>query len=1320
MNMSREDEYTYTAQALPTPTDTPYRTPARSLSRRSSRHSSRHCNSSPGPSSSPPPFPPSGDSYFRNHGGSKDYANDETISILDPRRFTPTLHASLVSEILSLRRDLESKTSLIENLESSLHTAKIENETITETLSRNAKENRALERQLQALEGGSSSAFGELAKERDEALTSLSDVRQRLEVSQARIRSQEEEGDRTHALWERDRQTWDGERRKLERKVHVVEGRLKTVLAEIAAAEANGPYHGGDFDAEGAVENHGFEREGDRTSIRASSALDRRPTSGMSNSTHDGDAHNIRLSMLSGPNGYGGVKASGLTLADELGFDEEEEDMLDDNNLEDGRVSPDALPEERLGRMSALSVSREDQKARKVLGLPPEREFAIAKAGEPLTTEKTGISDGGEDLAAVLELRYTDIGVQYSPTPSPGLKIQTVKISGDDAHEDGEPARLENGPNQSRKRVSVSAILPVDQCKDLPSLQRSITMVSSPSQTFDDLPCPGCIYKEALENVVTSRNLRVGVGEMRSSSTQTEDSRKQQTTAVLSSTDSSTSQLVPVPTITVHPPVSAPSSPRNSVVLPPHTKSTACQASLVPAVKLRSISVQTEEIRIDNRAIKLPEKLRPSAISSQPPTPQLRDIEDDGGSPTSHDAIIKTFRTSLQNPPPDRAPPPRPVGYPVEPNEAYPGNNDNGPLDSSNSAPIRRPFRSSSLFAGFDIPSDEADEKAEADLSDDDFRNAAPIRKTLSKVENSWKLVPKKKEHLSESRDIPEVDEEVEKEHDHTETEGTSALDGPHARSAGWGPSAISQPSTKPSDSTPRWGSIAKQPDIRKTALISSGTAAHLQRSRSPSLPSTSSTVPTTAAPPFPVPTRLSSRKIPLSASDGAQSPTPYSGGAYPGDRRRESGRPPAKKSTMRKVRSAAAFPRGGHDGRSHSQSPPPKFIPSAVPESPKLPRLPPMPTDDNSSSGYRHTVRPYQHEQQYSTSNSDAGNTVIDTSVQQTTVVDAIAQTMVGEWMWKYVRKRKSFGVSESPQADWEVGRNIADGSASVTGSGIRHKRWVWLAPYERAVMWSSKQPTSESALLGKSGRKCKLWYISMTRKKLTSTSDDPIGVGCQRRHSISQRIKPAAASQSVDLDINPTACAQVHSNVQGTSLLLAYCPLVSEPFHAWCARSRFSTRNPVTRIRASTTLQPRHPPPQPHPRFHPGRQRKSSTEHHQRSSVPLFSQQRPPRMDAGRRREIRLLCHGARTRPRRGRTASRPSLLQPRAEAQQHGTPPTHRPLSQHHQPQRLHLQPQPPHRHLGRHDAQRALLLRRHRHPPRQQCPEQPQPAYVRGKR
>src|SRR5947199_3648992 len=114
-----EDEFAFAAKALPTPTDTPYRSPSR-MSRRSSRHGS----------SSPPTVPSPGE----------DAANDENISILDPRRFTPTLHANLVSEILSLRRDVESKTTFIEALETNLHSAKANCESLSTNLSANSQE----------------------------------------------------------------------------------------------------------------------------------------------------------------------------------------------------------------------------------------------------------------------------------------------------------------------------------------------------------------------------------------------------------------------------------------------------------------------------------------------------------------------------------------------------------------------------------------------------------------------------------------------------------------------------------------------------------------------------------------------------------------------------------------------------------------------------------------------------------------------------------------------------------------------------------------------------------------------------------------------------------------------------------------------------------------------------------------------------------------------------------------------------------------------------------------------------------------------------
>jgi hypothetical protein len=99
----------------------------------------------------------------------------------------------------------------------------------------------------------------------------------------------------------------------------------------------------------------------------------------------------------------------------------------------------------------------------------------------------------------------------------------------------------------------------------------------------------------------------------------------------------------------------------------------------------------------------------------------------------------------------------------------------------------------------------------------------------------------------------------------------------------------------------------------------------------------------------------------------------------------------------------------------------------------------------------------------------------------EETQLIDSIAGTMVGEWMWKYMRKRKSFGVDAAEAFTGRNGNGEENGS-SLTSHGTRHKRWVWLSPYERTIMWDSKQPSSGTALLGKKGRKRKSSVIHQT----------------------------------------------------------------------------------------------------------------------------------------------------------------------------------------------------------------------------------------------
>ncbi|KAL9116600.1 MAG: hypothetical protein Q9187_006874, partial [Circinaria calcarea] len=265
---------------------------------------------------------------------------------------------------------------------------------------------------------------------------------------------------------------------------------------------------------------------------------------------------------------------------------------------------------------------------------------------------------------------------------------------------------------------------------------------------------------------------------------------------------------------------------------------------------------------------------------------------------------------------------------------------------------------------------------------------------------------------------------------------------------------------------------LSTQPDIRRTALISNGITAHSQRVRSPSEPSIASTAANAPPPPFPVPTRMSSRKIAASSSEGARSPTPQSTAFFDNAQDRDIRRPPPKKPALRKVRSAAATIRSSHDDRqrsrqrSRSRSPPLAYPSSSDAESSELPPLP----KNNLISRYSKAAQPLHSRRQQPQNPTPLpthdSSTASAKAVQQTSVVDAIAITMIGEWMWKYARRRKSFGIPESPHVEFESGKNVSD-------NGARHKRWVWLAPYDRAVMWSTKQPTSGSALLGKNGRK-------------------------------------------------------------------------------------------------------------------------------------------------------------------------------------------------------------------------------------------------------
>ncbi|KAI1104478.1 hypothetical protein F4804DRAFT_187442 [Jackrogersella minutella] len=999
------------AQSLPTPTDTPYRTPSRS-----SKRSRRSVTPDGIASSPPPPLPPMDKFEKSSKRSSKDVATDENISILDPRRFTPTLHANLVSEILALRRDQEEKLKIIESLESSLHTTQGEQESLQTNLSNTAKENRSIKRQLALLEGGTSSALGELARERDEAVEAITEAKRRLEIAQKKVRTQEEDSQRVHDLWAKEKDDWDEERRRYERKIHVAESRLRVVLEEVAnlqESQMNGAHNGSESDGEAGKDNDGG-------SVRTMSIT-----------------NSIRFSMMSGP----GQKANGHSLADELNFDDDDDYQTDPNDSQ-SVFSTTTRRNRAQSRDSVMSKShRRNQSSESQIRPGSVARSRLFMNQTVLDRLEGGIREDDEESDVAPKVEYTDTGVQFSPPPSP--KAASVKPSTPEPSlklervmglESPPRAEGEIEANQSRKRVQLNKPIPMEPVGKIVR-----PMVSAGSQTSEK---PQSL---ATSNPVIVEMKPPAATISKSIATQTDPSLTEQSVAA---------QPLMIPSISIIPPTSRPSTPREHR-LPQYVKDFGCQVSLLQSQPMISASVQTDEIRVDKRLDRLPPHLHPSAISSRPTSPvgiasspeESKNFTPVPGhvpprNPRRLDSARNSYAADLPS-----SPPASPSAEDLETRDAYPGNNDDGPLSSAK-APVRRPHRISSLFAGFDAQSSDEVDEFDGDQSDSEFRTA---------------LAPRPKAGLGKptKRGTGPSSEQIKAAARHS-TSVVSKIGSPEVYSSyrladspeSLGVKQSPKVAGRAADRAIGYSTGSRASVMRKSAMIQSGIASHQGRSRSPSLPESRD-------PPFPIPTRASSRKPPFSMSapsDGQNSPTQgrgTRGSVY-------------RTSSVRKVRSAAAIPRNQRSRRRSSRSPPPPMSPSE--EAPESPSLPPLPTNDITSPQRNYGGPKYRsHRSQPSTNTANTTNTAVtentnsasvESGQQSSSVVDAIAQTMVGEWMFKYVRRRKSFGMADNnPRAE--------------ENSNDRHKRWVWLAPYERSILWSSKQPASGNALMGKPGRK-------------------------------------------------------------------------------------------------------------------------------------------------------------------------------------------------------------------------------------------------------
>ncbi|KAK2831968.1 hypothetical protein FQN49_006984 [Arthroderma sp. PD_2] len=1028
--------------------------------------------------------------------GKLDAANDESLSPLDPRRFTPTLHASLVSEILSLRRELEGKSNTIETLELSLDVSRSEEESLQESLAVNAKENRTLKKQLQLLEGGSLSAVTELTKERDDAWESIAESRRRLEDAQKRAKSHQDQAERTQELWDLDRQRWEDEKRKLETKVHIVEGRLKTVINEITTSSqgANGNHvHQQKQPLDELDMGHTASttpRALDSMSMRSDSPVTGRRNSNSSVSTYSSDVNHIRCSVTSLTNGK---SLSGTNLADELAFDETEDEEAEGEDAahnaaqllsDDESESFPPIHEQR--PMSSQSLLT-GQKARRILGL----------SFDSMSPQNSPIRDHWSNPASprslceipetpISKATYRDVGIQFTPPPSP---LRETMVNG--VHDPFTPPLVLEAPCTPPEGDDIVGVTgescPAYETLDMGVQTSPATVVSTECQTAEDFP--GTQSQQEIELQIVDN--RSDPSLMITASTQTEEAQAQ----AQAPEPSAETLEFNIPMITIQPPMSNPNTPRTSVVLPPQTKNAFSQTVPEPHSDMQSCGMQTEEIRVDRRPVRIPSDLLPSAF---PDYPTEAAPADEKKPPFVYQPYRPPPATSVSTAPRLRDPPPVDAPMPLDAtSQAYPGNNDNGPLTGDMQRDIRRPFRSSSLFAGFDHESDDEVPHlpVEEVFNDDDSILNRPMASYTIRM---GKLVSKPSSSI--------LDESPMEMHEDEEFKSGQAVGDERFASGSLRRSSATRgkPTVRGSTRSNKTGSTRQPPTIRRTAMMSSSVAAHQSssRPRSPSVPNIANPANVVARPPFPVPARLSSRKVPTAASEGAQSPTPYGNGSISDHSTM------GRDFTLRKIRSAAAVSKPHHYRDDHSssiRSPTAMSSSSAGPESPQYPNHFHQPFDlttlSNKNSSTHGSRRPSRAGEAHHERKESAA-----VSVQQTSVVDAIAQTMVGEWMYKYVRRRKSFGMSEAQKDKdkdgWEAGKNTEEMSANISGNGVRHKRWVWLAPYERAVMWSSKQPTSGTALLGKSGRKLTIQSV------LDVKDENPLPRGAAQQNSFNRSI--------------------------------------------------------------------------------------------------------------------------------------------------------------------------------------------------------------------
>ncbi|RKF74088.1 hypothetical protein GcM1_241098 [Golovinomyces cichoracearum] len=871
------------------------------------------------------------------------FTNKENAFSLSPHGFTPSLHANLVSEILALRRAQEAKKKQIESLETVLYETKNEFDVYSAGLASINKENISLKRKLELIENSTSSALLEISKERDNSIETAAEAKQRLEAIQKKVRNQDGEIDRIHALWARDKASWEEEKRKMDRKLHVAENRLKKVVQEVTAFEAH-KFNILVYENETEIEDNSQDKN--ESDIESFSTRSR--------------ASSIRFSMLNGLVGLDGQKTDGLSLADELnhiGLDETCGYTVQDSYASTTDQAHESWRESN------------DQTCEKCFAAENGPRCSSRVRGRILVTKTQ------EGVSADEELRAGMNGIVFRDPDTPSLAKRPSDDKSFPADEN-----LSNKVPKNLKETHSDQTQREDQASRPNNLVQKNTSKTNPLSSADATEMQS---SEEVSNLPkTSISLCCGIP----SSTENIQSIKD----VLSrSTQTDESTLLPrksvfpsviIPSIQLHPPQSTPSSP-NEILLSPQFKDKSCQVEILSEVPSKSVSVQTDEIDIGQRTNLFP--LRPHASSTTSNLPYRNSNQ-------------KRPQTILLE-----------ISVPMENNESE---------KLSEMCSDNHNNRS---------PSDQIYDKESCALSGhiSGFKNKCFEDGNINRPENSVPAIAHQVYVDGSDKPVREFDDL-----------STNSLKS--------GKSHVIN-----IDHINLSSSLNKD----KNNEISRENYSILEIQYSPSSETNS---PQADEPPFPIPVRHSSRRpyVTLSYKSDDIDSSEWTHKS-PCHRRSKS---------IRKIRSATAISERtrtgsfGEDSIHMAQHPTAHWA-----NNQSITSMSSLPNNDMMSSR-KTSGASYEMCNSYTVSRnaSNSAKSISMTSDRTTSVISAIAQSMIGEWVFKYTRQRKPASAANSYR------------SLEISNK-VRHRRWIWLAPYERAVMWSSKEPTSRSALMGKNGRK-------------------------------------------------------------------------------------------------------------------------------------------------------------------------------------------------------------------------------------------------------